>query len=222
MAPHLRVWQHWIKPNVCHALEDVLSQTLKDLSFHAHTHTYTTAPALADPETFMCDTECFTPQHQIIWKTKRMVQSCSGAVVRIADVAVCMCDKVHSNGILSSEALRRGQSSSSLQKASSSSRSTPWKSLKQEGKKSIWLCVSTDGYSDNLWCDQKEKTNHSLIVTRWTRVVKVTVWVDPAEYAQTQPTEVLLARGAGHLVAAIDFLETDRPCIQYVQIHYCT
>lgn len=41
-------------------------------------------------------------------------------------------------------------------------------------------------------------------------VVKVTVWVDFAEDAQAQPTEVLLTRGAGHLVTAINFLKRHR------------
>lgn len=36
--------------------------------------------------------------------------------------------------------------------------------------------------------------------------VEVTVRVDSAEQAQAQPTEVLFARGTGHLVAAVHFL----------------
>lgn len=38
-------------------------------------------------------------------------------------------------------------------------------------------------------------------------VVKVTVRVDFAEEAQTQPTEVLSTRGARHLVTAVHFLQ---------------
>ena len=38
-------------------------------------------------------------------------------------------------------------------------------------------------------------------------VVKVAVWVDSAEDAKAQPTEVLFTRGTGHLVAAVHFLQ---------------
>lgn len=57
---------------------------------------------------------------------------------------------------------------------------------------------------------KKEKKNLLLVVTRWMWVVKVTVWVDFAEDAQAQPTEVLLTRGAGHFVTAINFLKRHR------------
>lgn len=40
-------------------------------------------------------------------------------------------------------------------------------------------------------------------------VVEMTIWVDFAEDAQAQPAEVLFTGGAGHLVAAIYFLERD-------------
>lgn len=56
----------------------------------------------------------------------------------------------------------------------------------------------------------KKETNHSLVVTGRVWVVKVTVWVDSAEEAQAQPTEVLFTRGTGHLVTAIHFLEGHR------------
>lgn len=41
-------------------------------------------------------------------------------------------------------------------------------------------------------------------------VVKVTVWVDFAEDAQAQPTEVLFTRGAGHLITAVNFLRRNK------------
>lgn len=58
--------------------------------------------------------------------------------------------------------------------------------------------------------NKTENTGHSLVVTGRMWVVKVTVWVDFAEQAQAQPTEVLSARGTGHLVTAINFLERRR------------
>lgn len=59
------------------------------------------------------------------------------------------------------------------------------------------------------WLGQQRKLNTSplLVVAGWICIVKVTVWVNPAEYAQTQPTEVLFTWGTGHLVAAIHFLQ---------------
>lgn len=56
--------------------------------------------------------------------------------------------------------------------------------------------------------DKKQgERDHSLVVTGWMWVVKVTVRVDLAEQAQAQPAEVLSTWGTGHLVTPIHFLE---------------
>lgn len=61
------------------------------------------------------------------------------------------------------------------------------------------------------WFDQqpRPKVTPLLVKTGWICVVKVTVWVDPAECAQTQPTEVLFTWRTRHLVAAIHFLQKE-------------
>ena len=48
---------------------------------------------------------------------------------------------------------------------------------------------------------------HSLVVAGGGRVVEVAVGVDSGESAQTQPAEVLLTGGAGHLVASVHLLQ---------------
>lgn len=116
----------------------------------------------------------------------------------------CVRDKVHSKDMNGSEALHRLQSSSSLQKSSSSA-STPRKSLQQVRKDTL-------SQRGNKWyfyvADTYEEMN-VLVVTGWIWVVKVTVRVDFAESTQAQPAEVLFAGSAGHLVAAIHFLTGD-------------
>lgn len=51
-------------------------------------------------------------------------------------------------------------------------------------------------------------------------VVKVTVWVDFTEDAQAQPTEILSTGSAGHLVAAIHFLDRENTSANADLIYY--
>lgn len=53
---------------------------------------------------------------------------------------------------------------------------------------------------------RRQQQSYSLVEARRGGVIEVAVGVDMCELAQTQPAEVLLTRGASHLVAAINFL----------------
>lgn len=152
---------------------------------------------------FHTDIDCFLPysKHRRWYMVAPSCYCCM-----MSDV---MWDKVHSHGADSSEALiwSQSSSSSSLQKASSSSRSTPWKSL--QGRKDAFNQRVIRLKPDDV-VNRQKRTEDSLVVTGWMRIVKVAVRVDFAEQAQTQPAEVLSTRGASHLVTAVHFLQRNR------------